>query len=156
MFTFLGAEFVHSNFGPVYPVYRHLWYVPSYSRPWTGRAVGSSRAGLWPLDFGSGWPAGRRAFAHHYSAVNSNTSSVTFYATLILVYAIKVHMESFFCVKNTVTVVEVYGYFKTAFNCIETFMCAPPLCGLRSCARENFDLYELVVGFFNASLATVA
>ena len=26
LFTFLGTEFVHSNFGPVYPVYRHLWF----------------------------------------------------------------------------------------------------------------------------------
>ena len=24
LFTFLGTEFVHSDFGPVYPVYRHL------------------------------------------------------------------------------------------------------------------------------------
>ena len=25
-FTFLGTEFVHKNFGRVYPVYRHRWF----------------------------------------------------------------------------------------------------------------------------------
>ena len=68
LFTFVRAEFIQNQLTRIQASKSDLeksmvWYVPSYSRPWTGRAVGSSRAGLWPIAFGSGWPAGRRAFA---------------------------------------------------------------------------------------------